>query len=133
MPMNPEIKAKWLEALRGGNYKQGTHALKKHDCFCCLGVLSDIWAKETGKRWKRASQDIRSIEDYGTYEIGGSYDILPNEVAKWAGLETTHPTVLYTFDDVDGKVVSYQEQLTFINDECKLSFNDIAELIEENL
>lgn len=41
--MNPEIKAKWLEALRSGNYKQGTGRLRKADnSYCCLGVLCDV-------------------------------------------------------------------------------------------
>ena len=40
--MNEEIKAKWLEALRSGRYKQGTYALRKGNEFCCLGVLCDI-------------------------------------------------------------------------------------------
>lgn len=40
--MNPDIKAKWLEALRSGKYKQGTGALRYGDAFCCLGVLCDV-------------------------------------------------------------------------------------------
>lgn len=40
--MNPEIKTKWLEALRSGKYKQGKNFLRIEDRFCCLGVLCDI-------------------------------------------------------------------------------------------
>jgi len=35
-------KARWLEALRSGKYKQGKQRLRKGDSFCCLGVLCDI-------------------------------------------------------------------------------------------
>lgn len=39
-----EQKQKWIEALRSGNYKQGTHRLyhKYTDRYCCLGVLCDV-------------------------------------------------------------------------------------------
>lgn len=51
--MDPEMKAKWLEALRSGKYAQGTNALRTYcdpespdkgvtPLFCCLGVLCDI-------------------------------------------------------------------------------------------
>jgi hypothetical protein len=40
--MNPDIKAKWIEALRSGEYKQGACYLRQRDEFCCLGVLADI-------------------------------------------------------------------------------------------
>lgn len=39
--MNPEVKAKWLEDLRSGEFRQGRSHLK--DGFgnmCCLGVLA---------------------------------------------------------------------------------------------
>lgn len=40
--MNQEIKAKWVEALRSGRYKQGRGVLRQGNEFCCLGVLADI-------------------------------------------------------------------------------------------
>lgn len=41
--MKPEIKEKWLEALRSGRYKQGNSYLKNYkNEFCCLGVLCDL-------------------------------------------------------------------------------------------
>lgn len=55
--MNPEIKAKWVEALRSGKYKQTRNALRKSDNrFCCLGVLCDI-ADPTG--WQPAPGSYR--------------------------------------------------------------------------
>ena len=48
--MNPELKQKWLEALRSGKYKQGTGLLRsKENYFCCLGVLCDII---DNKKWE---------------------------------------------------------------------------------
>jgi hypothetical protein len=41
--MNKELKAKWVEALRSGKYKQGKGMLRNEKGqFCCLGVLCDI-------------------------------------------------------------------------------------------
>lgn len=42
--MNRELKAKWLVALRSGEYQQGRGQLwdKHTNKFCCLGVLAKI-------------------------------------------------------------------------------------------
>lgn len=45
--MNKEIKARWVEALRSGKYKQGKKCLRSEsDTYCCLGVLCDIKQKD---------------------------------------------------------------------------------------
>lgn len=50
--MNPEMKQKWLEALRSGKYQQGKHYLRTtQDQYCCLGVLCDL----DGVEWKRSN------------------------------------------------------------------------------
>ena len=53
------IVQEWIDALRSGKYKQGSHALRipskvkgEPDSYCCLGVLCDIvdpegWGKPT--------------------------------------------------------------------------------------
>lgn len=40
--MTAEMKAKWLEALRSGKYKQGQTFLRQANRYCCLGVLCDL-------------------------------------------------------------------------------------------
>jgi hypothetical protein len=42
--MNEELKRKWIEALRAGEYRQYRGALHdgRHKQFCCLGVLWDL-------------------------------------------------------------------------------------------
>lgn len=41
--MNPEIKAKWVAALRSGEYRQAQRKLRGNASdFCCLGVLCDL-------------------------------------------------------------------------------------------
>lgn len=44
--MKPELKRKWVAALRSGKYKQGTGELFYRDEYCCLGVLCEV---ATGK------------------------------------------------------------------------------------
>jgi len=44
--MNQEIKDKWLDALKSGNYVQGTGRLKCKEKHCCLGVLGEVLGLE---------------------------------------------------------------------------------------
>lgn len=55
----------WVEALRSGDYKQGTSFLHKGTKFCALGVLMDILST---KEWLPAkvspsiSEDVMQID-----------------------------------------------------------------------
>jgi hypothetical protein len=40
--VDPEIKAKWVEALRSGRYQQATGKLMTEEGYCCLGVLCEV-------------------------------------------------------------------------------------------
>lgn len=40
--MKPELKTKWVEALRSGEFKQGMKRLRHGGRHCCLGVLCEI-------------------------------------------------------------------------------------------
>jgi hypothetical protein len=42
--MNKQLKAKWIKALRSGQYRRGVTRLVSEDGkqFCCLGVLADV-------------------------------------------------------------------------------------------
>lgn len=41
--LTADLKAKWLAALRGEEYEQGTGCLASQDGkFCCLGVLARV-------------------------------------------------------------------------------------------
>lgn len=57
--MKPEIKAKWVKALRSGRYKQGTGMLysESNKAFCCLGVL----AKSCGILGQRGAEAKSNI------------------------------------------------------------------------
>lgn len=40
--MKAELKQKWIEALRSGQYKQCTEFLRRDDGHCAIGVLCDV-------------------------------------------------------------------------------------------
>ena len=40
--MDQELKAKWVAALRSGEYEQGSDVLYRGGKFCCLGVLHKL-------------------------------------------------------------------------------------------
>lgn len=105
--MNPEIKQRWVAALRSGEYKQGRNFLFRDGRHCCLGVLCDLYTKETGIAWTAPS--------------GQS---LPSEVIKWSEVASWSPRV----DVGHGKM-----GLAQINDSGEYDFPTIADLIERSL
>lgn len=119
--MDPELKTKWLKALRGGGYRQGVGALRRRSeddgklNYCCLGVLATV----AGEPW------------YDEYCDGSSYGIpiandyvmatlLPNKVLDKVGMTKTAQRRLASMNDGD-------------DDYKKHSFRQIADWIEENL
>lgn len=110
--MNQEIKTRWLDALRSGEYQQGLQKLRgEDDTFCCLGVLCDLYAKETGTEW--------SVQN-GWMEFLGHETYLPDRVAVWADCDT-YPRVPFSGESLAG-----------MND-TGTTFAQIADLIEEYL
>jgi hypothetical protein len=75
--MDPEVKARWVAALRSGEYSQGERVLHRGSAFCCLGVLCDLHAKETGGAW---------VQDARTQIYLECDNYLPDAVVAWAGL-----------------------------------------------
>ena len=103
--MNKDIKVKWLEALRGGKYKQCKGRLRDtSNGFCCLGVLADV----NGESW--GVQKFDRIELEGTDDLEGT--------TYWA--------------NGTGLRMSQASTLAKLNDAGK-SFSQIADHIEEKL
>lgn len=127
--MNNDIKAKWLEALRSGEYEQGENWLQANGKYCCLGVLCEL-AVEAGIVDKDPGQS------YVTFDREPA--ILPDRVITWAGLPKSSPVpeVFY-----HGEVVGLSDLndgVTIFNpvsgeERTKLDFSQIADIIEEQL
>jgi hypothetical protein len=118
--MRERVKKKWLEALRSGKYKKAKYALVNGDGYCCLGVLCDLHAKETGRDRPKPDQPYMGQTTY-----------LPADVVEWAGLPTYAPTVRWKDHPCVG--------LDSLNDggslvvRKPLTFKQIAKYIEEQL
>ena len=115
--MNQEIKTRWLKALRDGSYKQGHGRLRLEEEFCCLGVLCDLYIKDTNSQWQ-----VSSEWEFGArlYEFRNEITLPPREVLDWAGIKG------------NCAVNTQHGTLSSLND-CGLSFNRIAEIIEKDL
>lgn len=112
--MNPEVKEKWLTALRSGEYPQTKGALHNTEGYCCLGVLCDIAAKEGIVNELPPGE----YHLYGTFNGASSY--LPVEVRVWAGL----------WDEQGNPSTDVYLGLPTVNDNGG-TFEEIADLIQE--
>jgi hypothetical protein len=117
--MNPEVKAKWLAALRSRKYKQGKDTLHAGDRFCCLGVLCDI--SDLGI-WDLPGTSEELLSDGRDYKVTGNPGGATKfSVYKWAGLNM--------HDSLHRKAICH---LSRMNDTGK-KFYQIARWIERNL
>jgi hypothetical protein len=112
--MNPQIKQKWVDALRSGEYQQGQCYLRTNSGFCCLGVLCDLYGKENNVEWNLANNGHNyKFQEFESY--------LPSSVMKWADLEYCNPPV----NDEESTLVR-------LNDSGS-TFEQIADVIEHQL
>lgn len=132
--MNPDIKQRWVEALRSGEYLQGTGTLhtravgtnfEEAHHFCCLGVLCDLAFKDGV-----IPAPELNVDDW-THTYGRDDDLdnnlLPKVVMRWAGLDLPGPHVHYVNDEgIEGEI-----ELAVLND-GGVSFEEIARIIEED-
>lgn len=122
--LNPEVKQKWIDALRSGEYAQETCELRqpttsgpKDTAYCCLGVLCAI------------QPDYAQADPDGGHGFVSPVDrtrfnyILPKDLADLYFGGDQDPTV-----NVDGRNI----RLSMLNDNGN-SFTDIADLIEASL
>ena len=110
--MNHAIAKQWVAALRSGQYKQTTGALRNGDSFCCLGVLCNLHAIAHPKI---ARKEVSTAIYLG---MGGA---LPYEVRTWAGMFTK-----------TRRIPDLNETLASLNDDGS-TFDEIAAVIEKNV
>ena len=87
--MDAELKAKWLVALRGDEFKQTTNCLRDSRGLCCLGVLAEV----LGCSWDRCETptlDGESIRHKNGDWLQESIVDIPTEIQKYlAGMNDT--------------------------------------------
>jgi hypothetical protein len=109
--MDAQLKAKWVEALRSGKYRQTTGNLREERTtrrygYCCLGVLCHV----AGSKWRHGVPVLGETIMEAQGEAYLSYDAL-----KLTGLDDTQQRVLADKND-EGS-----------------SFAEIADYIESSL
>lgn len=131
MTMNPEIKARWVSALRSGRYEQAKYRLRSDTGYCCLGVLCDVVAEDVAVDWL---DEVDEEELEAIYTFDDEKSVLPPCVAKYAGLILLNPEVEMTeFSAALDCDVTSKRNLAELNDSGDYDFNAIADLIEAQL
>lgn len=135
--MNPEVKAKWIAALRSGNYKQTQYHLRDDYGYCCLGVLCDIYASEhQDAEWVDVTDTYKQStvkpenQKEQVFEILNNTENLPEVIQNWAAKD-----VLF-YVDINSPDATYKlprQSLQNLNDSFRYDFNKIADLIEQQL
>lgn len=119
--MLTENQKKWVAALRSGEYKQGVGSLKSEGCHCCLGVVCEVYEKETGDNLPKNSEGEYMIEtdlcQELAYSLGCSLEL--ERVQSWLGLKTSC-----------GFIAETRESLVSLNDQEGKTFDQIANFIE---
>lgn len=127
--MNPEIKKRWVEELRSGDYVQGQVSLKACSTeddtgicrYCCLGVLCQIYADANKVDWDLPRLNERTGKT--VFTLLGHESGLPDAVLEWAGLSPEDALV----------AISSSLCLSDLNDSHCKSFREIADVIEDTL
>jgi hypothetical protein len=121
--MNPELKSKWLTALRSGEYPQTTGVLRDNKGFCCLGVLCDVM---DNSKWS----DTVGGDGYGYYFDSREDETnIPAQERKELGLhKMVKPPLSEQYDEQLLETV-----LIEMNDSHNQNFLEIATFIEANL
>ncbi len=132
--MNPEIKERWITALRSDEYRQTTNYLNRNGGYCCLGVLCEI-AVEDGVVTKSFYDPDETIVMYSDPNDG--YDkttkVLPDAVAQWAGFGLTDNPEVEIFVDLHDSSGERLRKISLaeLNDRAGFNFHQIADVIEE--
>jgi len=127
--MYKDIKKKWVNALRSGEHSQTQGNLKDDTGYCCLGVLCDIYSKESGEVWQPTIAPDEKI----IYEIHNSYGTLPTAITNWAGTNSDSPYVKIKIIDPKGNTEKINVSLDQLNDDYHYNFSQIADIIEAQL
>lgn len=138
--LNPEIKEKWITALESGEYPQTRSCLNDKNGFCCLGVLTDLFIKETGRgKWQCApgatiGECPNAVVTKRDDEEEISVLSIPDAVLEWAFGDANPMKEFRHFANLvrmnDGYVMWVGAERT---EHPSQTFTDIAQYIKENL
>lgn len=69
--MKADLKAKWIEALRSGEYEQASGQLRLDGAYCCLGVLCEVAGIPINESGDGVGNGFRYDYDPIYYLVGG--------------------------------------------------------------
>lgn len=125
LEMDPAIRARWVAALRSGEYEQAWGVLRDDaGGRCCLGVLCDL-AVEDGVI---PPADRNALD--GSWLYAGEDTELPPVVRDWAGLRMCNPVPGIDECDGDGNPASLAELNDGSDERQGWTFAQIADVIE---
>lgn len=119
--MDPDLRARWVAALRSGKYSQGVGRLRVErlypngsPSFCCLGVLCDIQPERYDHDvfWYVRKRDGKDVD--------GSSGAVATANGRWVSPFKDEPTM------------KERKTVATMND-TGASFDEIANYIEENM
>lgn len=115
-------RAKWVAALRSGEFRQGRDELRNDDGeYCCLGVATQLGINEGTVRVEdEYGQPCPAPADWSGYEFWD--EELPAAVVEWLGLASSMGSLV--------SAVGTHNHLIALNDDAHWDFNQIADLIE---
>ena len=129
--MNPEIKQKWVDALRSGKYDQGSEKLRSHQGYCCLGVLCDLYSQELNQEWEfRGAFEEENTQPTDNWYFDNASEFLPESVREWAGFSLPSPQVRVDVTENDDEDDWFYDDIANLND-TGYTFNDLAKIIQE--
>lgn len=131
--MTKELKQKWIDALRSEKYVQGQGCLRSvKNKYCCLGVLCDVFGSKRWKKLTRTDFVLNTTVGYTYNYARNQYRTdAPENIIKIVDIKEYLPLRIkekikthYFGEILDG--------IHFINlnDVFELSFNEIADVIE---
>lgn len=148
--MNIEfIRDKWIPALRSGEYTQTQNRLTDGVGFCCLGVACDVIAREQlveGVTWHAVwnedgelrhepIDDPRAVTNPLSIRLvskrGQSDGALTVDLARFIGI-TSFGHIRDNTPGPDGEKYG-TTSLTRLNDVNRLTFDEIADLLERQV
>lgn len=144
--MRPEVKEKWIKALKSGDYQKAKGRLTAGgNQFCCLGVLCDLAAKEGLGRWEVPHDEAIQEPVFIDVKKERADAVLPRAVVEWAGLDTKlegssvfAPTIganpriqdRYVMDGIHRVAVA---SLAELNDHSEFTLSEIGDVVEAEL
>lgn len=129
--MNPEVKQKWIDALRSGKYDQGKEKLRSVQGYCCLGVLCDLYSQEQDVEWEFRGNEETYLQPQDYWYFEGESEFLPESVRDWSGLPVGNPSVrVDVTEEDDENDWFYTDEIANLND-SGYTFNELSKLIEQ--